>query len=70
MNFELVDLSADAVGSVPKASVKNYGDRQTAKEIGKKLRIEHLREPHEMFAPLSTWGMRSVEQLLAAGHIE
>ena len=70
VNFELVDLSADAVGRVPNASLENYGDRQTAKEIGKKLSIEHLREPDARMAPLLTWGMRTVEQLLAAGHIE
>ena len=69
MNYELVDLSADAVGGVPKANVQNFGDRQTASEIGKRLGIEHLVEPEETFAPLLSWGMRTVETLLAQGHI-
>ncbi len=69
LNYELVDLSAEAVGSVPKASVQGYGDRQIAGDIGKRQGIEHLVEPDEMFAPLLSWGMRTVEKLLAQGHI-
>ena len=70
LNSALVDLSRDAVGPVPKASVQNYGDGKTASEIGKRLGIEHLVEPDEVFSPLLSWGMRTVEQLLAGGHIE
>ena len=70
LNYELVDLSLDAVGAVPNANVRNYGDRQTAKDVGTRLGIEHLVEPDERFAPLLSWGMRTVEQLLEAGHIQ
>lgn len=70
LNYELVDLSTEAIGAVPKASTQNFGDRHTASDIGKRLGIDHLVEPDEVFSPLLSWGMRTVEQLLASGHIE
>ena len=68
-NYKLVDLSENAVGTALKPSVQGFGDVSRARDAGKKLGIAHLQDD-ATFLPLLTWGMRTVEKLLAMGHLQ
>jgi 5'-3' exonuclease len=70
VNYQLVDLCSEAVGGVPAPSVAGFGDRPIAQDLGRKLGIAHLSELDAMLLPLATWGVRTVEQLVARGLIE
>ncbi len=70
MNYQLVDLCSEAVGGVPAPNVDGFGDRPIAQDLGRKLGIGHLSELDAMLLPLATWGVRTVEQLIARGLIE
>ena len=63
LNYELVDLSADAVGRAPEPLTERFGDRQAASDIGRRLGIEHLSRPDPLFDPLLQWGVSTVEKL-------
>ena len=65
INLELVDLSADAVGSPPEAMLEGWGDLDSARRIGEQAGIGWLTGDTltEDFAPLETWGKRTRDRL-------
>lgn len=65
INLELVDLSADAVGSPPAPMLEVWGDLDLARRIGEEAGIGWLTGEAlaEEFAPLRTWGKRTRDRL-------
>ena len=65
LNYELVDLSREAVGELPEPLLEHWGDVDRVRAIGERLDITYLKDEnlgHE-FAELKEWGDRTRRRL-------
>jgi 5'-3' exonuclease len=65
LNLELVDLSAEAVGTPPAPLLDGWRDAAVAREVGEETGIGFLvdDDPLEEFSLLGEWGRRTRERL-------